>query len=62
MSKLKMIWSYSPSDFESQVEKWIKDENPNVINSSITMSQYYFAISIVYTENSEKKVQDLLRS
>lgn len=62
MNKLKLIWGYGPVDFERKVDEWSENENPNVISSSISMSDNYCAISIVYEENSEKEIHNLLKS
>jgi hypothetical protein len=63
MNKIKIIWTYRPSILQDEVEKWIKKENPNIINTSITTGTDYAAISIVYSQgSSEPDINHLLRS
>lgn len=62
MNKIKLLWGYSPVSLEQKFDEWIEKENPHVISSSISMNDNYCAITIVYSESSEKEIQDLLKS
>jgi len=65
MNKIKVIWNYTPSQLQDNLDKWIKKESPNIINSSIAVGDNYAAISVVYNENkksTEPDINHLLRS
>lgn len=61
MNKVKIFRGTSPAYFQDNIDEWTKKENPNILNTSISISDHYSAISIVYSDNSSKEL-DLLRS
>lgn len=51
MNKIKVFWIYgSPSEFQEEIDVWSKEESPNIISTSISISKDYSAISIVYSD------------
>lgn len=63
MNRIKIINGYGETELQNNVDEWIEEKNPVILSTSIAKNDgRSLTLCVVYTDNPEKEIQNLLKS